>query len=118
MRTALKRTGMVLAGAAAVAHHDLRTVAENIEAANIDTQDYTQVTFGSGTPSPGTSLTSGQTVGTDTVYLSAGNTVTWVGGNASSYCLSATNSHSGTATWYYDSSASGLTQVPCTADNP
>lgn len=97
---------------------DLRTVAQDIEAQNVDNQDYTQTTFGDGPATLGGTVSgSGQTVGTDTVYLSAGNTITWVGGTASAFCLEATSSKTNT-TWYYSSDNDGLTQTPCTADAP
>lgn len=98
---------------------DLRTVAQEIESQNVDNQDYTKVTFGTGTASAGTSLSGNyQSVGTDTVSLSEGNTVTLVGASASAFCLSATNSHTDGVTWYYDSSQGGLSLVPCTEGNP
>src|ERR1700712_3390718 len=76
---------------------DLRSVAENIESQNVDTQDYTKVIFGANTSTflstSGTAITgSGQKVGNDTVNLSAGNTVTNVNTTAAAYCISATSS--------------------------
>jgi hypothetical protein len=97
---------------------DLRTVAQEVEVQNVDTQDYTQTTFGDGQATLGGTVSGpGQTVGTDTVNLSAGNTITWVGGTATAFCLEATSSDT-SATWYYSSDNGGITSTSCTADAP
>jgi hypothetical protein len=97
---------------------DLRTVASDIESANVDLGSYSRVPFGGDTGSPGTTITgSGQSVGGDALTLSAGNTVTLVGANPDAFCLMATSSKSDSV-FYYDSAAGGLTQIPCTAENP
>jgi type IV pilus assembly protein PilA len=93
---------------------DLRAVAENIESQNVDTQDYTAVSFGATTSvllaTSGTTISGqGAKVGTDSVNLSAGNSVTNVKTTASAFCLSATSSKASPAvTIYYSSTRGGL----------
>jgi type IV pilus assembly protein PilA len=104
---------------------DLRSVAENIESQNVDTQDYTKVIFGANTSTflstSGTAITgSGQKVGNDTVNLSAGNTVNNVNTTSSAYCISATSSKaSPSVTLYYSSTQGGLLAkgTSCSASN-
>jgi type IV pilus assembly protein PilA len=100
---------------------DLRTAAQEVESQNVDNQDYTKTTFGTGNPAvAGTSSVTGtgQTVGTNTnVTLSAGNTVLWVGATTSAYCLEATSSKT-SAIWYYSSDNGGITKTACTAAAP
>src|ERR1700760_2821938 len=57
---------------------DLRTVAQDIESYNVDQQNYTTVPFGGATLATATTAITGtaQTVGTDSVNLSNGNTIT------------------------------------------
>lgn len=97
---------------------DLRTAAQEVESQNVDNQDYTKTTFGTGAPAvAGTSSVSGsaQTVGTNTkVTLSAGNSILWVGSTTTSFCLKATSSKATAATWYYSSSAGGISKTVCT----
>src|ERR1700712_894826 len=77
---------------------DLRAVAESIESQNVDTQDYTAVVFGATTSvflaTSGTVIqaTGVGKVGTDTVNLSAGNSVKNVNTTTSAFCISATSS--------------------------
>ena len=99
---------------------DLRTAAQEVESQNVDNQDYTKTTFGTGTLTAGTSKVTGtaQTVGTNTnVTLSPGNTITWVGGTQSAYCLKATSSKA-PQVWYYSSDNGGITSTACTAAAP
>jgi type IV pilus assembly protein PilA len=96
---------------------DLRTVAQEVEAFNVDNQDYTKTVFGSAGTVPTTfpvAITgSGQKVGgSTTVNLSPANTVNLVGFTATSYCLSAT--HTGATTWYYENSTGGISKTACT----
>jgi type IV pilus assembly protein PilA len=97
---------------------DLRTVAENIESMNVDTQDYTKVLFGAASATLATSGTAitgtSQTVGNDSVNLSAGNTVKNVLTSTAGFCISATSSKASPAvTLYYNSQSGGL--LPKTA---
>jgi prepilin-type N-terminal cleavage/methylation domain-containing protein len=96
---------------------DLRTVAQEIEAFGVDTQDYSKTVFGSAgtvpTSFPVSISGSGQKVGgSTTVNLSNGNTVQLIGFTASSYCLKAT--HTGAAAWYYENKTGGLSSAACT----
>ena len=100
---------------------DLRTAAQEVESQNVDNQTYLSTTFGTGVLTAGTSKVvfgSPQTVGTNTnVTLSNGNTITWVGANASAFCLSATSSKTA-AVWYYSSDNGGVSKTACTAALP
>ena len=83
---------------------DLRTVANEMETYYVDNSAYPSISQ------------SGQTVtvGTDTVTVSKGNTITTQSGTgvaAGTYCLKATSTNT-TAIWYYDSDKGGL--VPST----
>jgi type IV pilus assembly protein PilA len=98
---------------------DLRSVAEEIESQNVDTQDYTATTWriASTVAVSGTSITgTGQIVGASSlVNLSPGNSVMWVGSTSSSFCLKATTTKSSTApAWYYSKSGGGITKTACT----
>jgi type IV pilus assembly protein PilA len=97
---------------------DLRTVASEVESQYVNNQDYTQTTFGAAVAVANAAIAgNGQTVGDSTdVNMSAGNTITWVGATATSYCLKATTSKVTTnpPTWYYSSSSGGITQTACT----
>jgi type IV pilus assembly protein PilA len=95
---------------------DLRTAAQEIEAYNVDSQDYTTVPFKTSPPVGGTSTITGtgQTVGGSTnVTVSSGNSILWVGATTTSYCLKATSTKA-TAVWYYTSKGGGLTKTACT----
>jgi type IV pilus assembly protein PilA len=96
---------------------DLRTVAEEIESQNVDNQNYNATTWKTGAPPvAGSSITgTAQAVGGETVNVSPGNTITWVGSTATSYCLEATNSTGGSGSWYYSNNAGGISQTPCTS---
>jgi prepilin-type N-terminal cleavage/methylation domain-containing protein len=104
---------------------DLRTVAQEVESANVDNQDYTATFFAGAKAVAGTSAITAPSgnVGVDatnTVRLSAGNTVTWIGATTSAYCLKATSTKGG-GTWYYSSDNGGLlaaSATPCTALAP
>jgi type IV pilus assembly protein PilA len=94
---------------------DLRTVAQEVESQNVDNQNYDATTWRAAAPPvAGSSISGpGQAVGAGTVNVSLGNTITWVGSTASSFCLEATNSKGSTGPWYYSSSGGGLSQLPC-----
>jgi type IV pilus assembly protein PilA len=94
---------------------DLRTVAQEVESQNVDAQSYAAITFKGVNPAVnGNTITgSNQSVGdSTTVNLSNGNTITWVGAAADSFCLSA--AHAGANTWYYSSKAGGISKTACT----
>jgi type IV pilus assembly protein PilA len=105
---------------------DLRTAAQDIESQNTDLQNYAGITFGTGLLSAtGLAIagTGQNTVGTDSVTLSAGNSVTVVGASQTAFCLSAVSSKMNpTVTYYYSSDKGGLmpknTTTPCTAAAP
>jgi prepilin-type N-terminal cleavage/methylation domain-containing protein len=87
---------------------DLRTVANEMETYFTDQQTYVGAVSGN-------LIGSGQTVGSDTVTLSNGNTVAVVSGKVgdNGFCLQATSSKT-TKTWFYDSLNGGLTTA-CSA---
>jgi prepilin-type N-terminal cleavage/methylation domain-containing protein len=99
---------------------DLRTVAQDIEAQNVDLQNYSNVTFGTGktlgTPPAAPGITSGAPVGTETaVPLSAGNSIMVNKVVASGgFCLVATSTKT-TAKWYYGSENGGISSTDCTS---
>jgi type IV pilus assembly protein PilA len=100
---------------------DLRTAATEIEAANTDNQDYTLTFFGGAKAVAGTSTVSAPSgnVGvnaTNTIRLSSGNKLTWVGATATSFCLKAetTKISSSPPIWYYTNTGGGLTKTACT----
>ena len=97
---------------------DLRTVAQEVESQNVDNQDYTNTTFKGAKAVANAAITgSGQSAGSSTtVKLSSGNTITWIGSTATSFCLKATTSKVATnpPVWYYSSSSGGLTTTACT----
>jgi type IV pilus assembly protein PilA len=102
---------------------DLRTAAQEVESQNVDNQNYTSTTFGTGTLTAGTSAVVAGTpgpIGTNPlVSLSTGNTITWVGATTSAYCLVATSSKVATTTkWYYSSDNGGISKTACTALAP
>lgn len=100
---------------------DLRTVAEEVEAANVDNQDYAATKFAGATAAAAATITAPNgNVGfttTNMVRLSAGNTITWIGSTTTSFCLKATTSKIATSPpiWYYSSSGGGLTKTACTS---
>jgi type IV pilus assembly protein PilA len=97
---------------------DLRTAAQEIEAQNVDNQDYTLTTFkGAKAVANATITGSGQSVGgSTTMNLSAGNTITWIGSTTTSYCLKATTSKvtTNSPVWYFENKAGGLSTTVCT----
>ena len=102
---------------------DLRTVAQEVESANVDNQDYTLTNFAGAKAAAAATITApsgnvGATT-TNTVRLSAGNTITWVGALQGAFCLKATSSKGG-GTWYYSSDNGGLlpSGSTCTAAAP
>jgi type IV pilus assembly protein PilA len=102
---------------------DLRTVAQEVESANVDNQDYTLTNFAGAKAAAAATITApsgnvGSTT-TNTVRLSAGNTITWVAASTSAFCLKATSSKTSTS-WYYSSDNGGLlpSGSTCTAGAP
>jgi prepilin-type N-terminal cleavage/methylation domain-containing protein len=101
---------------------DLRTVAQEVESANVDNQDYTATFFGGVKAVAAATITAPSgNVGIDAnnkVRLSAGNTITWVAASTSAFCLKAASSKGG-GTWYYSSDQGGLlaTGATCSATN-
>jgi prepilin-type N-terminal cleavage/methylation domain-containing protein len=95
---------------------DLRSVAERMEIFYTDNLTYAGIPFGSGSGA-GQSITgNGQIVGVgEAVTLSKGNAITLAVTGGNGYCLSASNTAVGAATWYYDSSGGGVTKTSCTA---
>jgi type IV pilus assembly protein PilA len=95
---------------------DLRSTAQDIEAFNVDQQNYTTVPFGAATlNTAGTAITgTAQTVGTDTLNLSNGNTITVLKSTSNGYCVKATSSKT-SAVWYYGNEVGGLASADCTA---
>jgi type IV pilus assembly protein PilA len=96
---------------------DLRTVAQEMEAYNVDAQNYANVPFKTNPSVPGTSTItagSGQTVGgSSTVNLSPGNSILLVGADSVHFCLKATTSKATTVPWYYSSNGGGLSKTAC-----
>ncbi len=101
---------------------DLRTVAQEVESANVDNQDYTVTDFAGAKAAAAATITAPSgNVGSNTtnsVRLSAGNTITWVGATTNAFCLKATSSKATAATWYYSSDNGGITSTACTALAP
>ena len=95
---------------------DLRTVAQEVESQNVDNGDYTLTTFKGAKAAANAAISgSGQSVGASTtVNISNGNTITWIGSTATSFCLKAGSSKVSGVNWYYSSSAGGITKTACT----
>jgi type IV pilus assembly protein PilA len=87
---------------------DLQSVIQDVEALNIENQDYSTILWGSATMSTKPSIVSPgtTTIGIDTVRVSAGNTVSVESVSANAYCLSV--SHGGNASLYYNSNRAGF----------
>jgi prepilin-type N-terminal cleavage/methylation domain-containing protein len=81
---------------------DLRTVANEEETYFVDNQFYTTGTFATGANNNKISI------GSDTVNLSPGTSISVVGAATNGYCLAATNTHDSGKTYYYDSQNGGL----------
>ncbi|HEX4430053.1 MAG TPA: prepilin-type N-terminal cleavage/methylation domain-containing protein [Frankiaceae bacterium] len=100
---------------------DLRTAAQEVEAFNVDTQNYsttfwkTASTVAVAGSTAASAITGpGQVVGgSNTVNLSSGNTIYWIGSTTTSFCLKAT--HTGATAWYYSSAGGGLSKTACTS---
>jgi prepilin-type N-terminal cleavage/methylation domain-containing protein len=102
---------------------DLRTVAQEIESANVDAQNYTGITFGTGKTmgtTPGTLSGTGALAvgGSTTLHVSNGNSITVVGVATDKFCIQA--AHTGAASWYYSSDQGGLlsSSNACTSAAP
>jgi type IV pilus assembly protein PilA len=99
---------------------DLRTVAEEVESANVDNQNYGLTDFAGAVAVAAASISapSGNVGATTTnlVRLSTGNKITWVGSTADHFCLKAETTKVSTnpPIWYYSSNSGGLTTVACT----
>ncbi len=89
---------------------DLRTVAQDIESANVDAQDYTTITWGSGTMATAGNpvVNSGATVGNDTITLSAGNSIDVESVAVGSYCIKASSTKATSSHWYYSTAKGGI----------
>ena len=87
---------------------DLQSVIQDVEAVNIENQDYGSIMWGSAAMSTKPSIVSPATttIGIDTVRVSAGNSVNVESATANAYCLSV--SHAGNATLYFSSNRSGF----------
>jgi type IV pilus assembly protein PilA len=98
---------------------DLRTIAQDIESANVDGQDYTAIkwkttaiTLGTAdkTTASADTITSAATgiVGGDTVKLSNGNVAVVSTASASAFCIKMTSTKATSATWYYSTAQGGI----------
>jgi type IV pilus assembly protein PilA len=98
---------------------DLRTVASEVESQNVDKADYTAVFWktASTVAASGIAISgSGQVVGNSTsVSLSAGNSITWVGSTAGSFCLRASSAKAPTKFFWFSNIAGGLSTTACTS---
>ena len=98
---------------------DLRTVAQAVEAQNVDLQDYRSVTFGTGhtmNSSPSTLTGTSNVAGSETsIVLSNGNSIAVKKVTANGFCLVATSTKAASATWYYGSQTGGLSTADCSA---
>jgi type IV pilus assembly protein PilA len=101
---------------------DLRTVASQIESANVDAQSYLLVDWGAAaaavtTMAAGSTATGSFYLGypatTDKVTLSTGNTVTVKSVTATAYCIDATTSKNAASHWKYDSANGGVQTGTC-----
>jgi prepilin-type N-terminal cleavage/methylation domain-containing protein len=84
---------------------DLRTVATEMETYFTDSQTYAGAVSGP--------LTGSATVGSDSITLSNGNTVTVKSADVSGFCLDATSTKASAAHWKYDSQLGGLASGTC-----
>jgi type IV pilus assembly protein PilA len=85
---------------------DLRTVANEMETYFTDNQTYVGALVAAGITG------ASQAVGSDTVSLSAGNTIKPKTATVDGFCLDATSSKT-TAKWHYDSQAGGVATGAC-----
>ena len=95
---------------------DLRTVAQEVESANVDAQDYQGITFGTGTMKTTPSSLSGSAnkVGdSSTVKVSSGNVITVGSVSATGFCIQAVHGGDATTTWHYDSANGGIASGAC-----
>ncbi len=94
---------------------DLRSIAQSIESANVDAQDYQTIQWGTAAMStkPSVVAPATTTIAGDTVKASTGNTVAVLAVTATGFCLSA--AHTGSTTWYYNSQSGGVTSADCTS---
>jgi type IV pilus assembly protein PilA len=99
---------------------DLRSIAQNIESANVDAQNYAGVTWGTttmgtaaGTTTAANTLASGSAVGGDTIKASNGNTFQVVTATGNDFCIKALSSKTGVAPWFYSTAKGGIS-TSCT----
>jgi len=85
---------------------DLRTVANEMETYFTDNQTYVGALAAAGITG------AGQTVGADTVSLSAGNTIKPQSATVDGFCLDATSTKT-SALWHYDSANGGVLKGAC-----
>jgi type II secretory pathway pseudopilin PulG len=97
---------------------DLRTIANEVESQNANTQDYTKTTWktaGTAAAANAAITGTGQIVGdSTTVSLGPGDTITWIGATTTSFCVKAANPKAA-APWYYSSSGNGIATTACTS---
>jgi type IV pilus assembly protein PilA len=102
---------------------DLRTAAQEVEAFNVDNQNYPATVWKTANTAAVPGLTAASAIvsgspqivgGSSNVNLSNGNTIYWVGSSAAngSFCLKAT--HAGATDWYYENTAGGISKTACT----
>jgi type IV pilus assembly protein PilA len=98
---------------------DLRTVANEVESQNVDKGDYLSTFW----KTASTVATGGVTIsgtsqvvgGSTSINLSAGNSITWVGATAGSFCLRANSTKAPTKSIWFSSAGGGIsTTTPCT----
>ena len=86
---------------------DLRTVANEMETYFTDFQTYAGAVSGS-------LVGAQQSVGSDKVSLSSGNTITVKSADQDGFCLDASSSKATSAHWKYDSQSGGIASGQCT----
>jgi type IV pilus assembly protein PilA len=93
---------------------DLRNIAQNIESANVDAQDYTAIKWGAsktlGTATATDTVTNGSTVGGDVIKTSPGNSFAVSGTTTTNgFCIVATTTKvTPSPTWYYSTAKGGI----------
>jgi type IV pilus assembly protein PilA len=96
---------------------DLRTIAQDIESANVDGQDYTAIkwkttaskTLGNAVAADTITSAAAATVGGDSVKLSTGNVASVSGTTtAGAFCIKMTSTKATSATWYYSTAQGGI----------
>jgi type IV pilus assembly protein PilA len=93
---------------------DLQSLVQDIEAVNVENQDYSTITWGAATMATRPSFSNPTSVvigtatvpGNDPVRLSKGNTATVESATTTGYCLSM--AHANASTLYYNSNQAGF----------